>query len=77
MQKRLAARGVEFMFNEYIDDIPEAGVVGVTTRSGKRIEDADLVVRVIYVRVDQLITSIYIGICSWRPSKQRLCVFPW
>ncbi|OJA19575.1 NADH dehydrogenase FAD-containing subunit [Rhizopogon vesiculosus] len=44
MQKRLAARGVEFMFNEYIDDIPEAGVVGVTTRSGKRIGDADLVV---------------------------------
>lgn len=44
MEKRLRARGVQFMFNEYIDDIPEAGVVGVTTRGGKDIADADLVV---------------------------------
>lgn len=44
LEKRLHARGVEFMFNEYIDDIPEPGVVGVTTRSGKQISDADLVV---------------------------------
>jgi hypothetical protein len=53
MEKRLRARGVQFLFNEYIDDIPEEGVVGVTTRSGKRIEDADLVVRSMYVRVNQ------------------------
>ncbi|KAG2118023.1 uncharacterized protein F5147DRAFT_669505 [Suillus discolor] len=44
LEKRLHARGVEFMFNEYIDDIPEPGVVGITTRSGKQISDADLVV---------------------------------
>ncbi|KAG2350794.1 FAD/NAD(P)-binding domain-containing protein [Suillus weaverae] len=44
LEKRLHARGVQFMFNEYIDDIPEAGVVGITTRSGKHISDADLVV---------------------------------
>jgi len=44
METRLRARGVEFMLNEYIDDIPEAGIVGATTRSGKRIGDADLVV---------------------------------
>ncbi|KAG2367790.1 hypothetical protein BDR07DRAFT_1326286 [Suillus spraguei] len=44
MENRLRARGVEFMFNEYIDDIPEAGVVGISTRSGKHISDADLVV---------------------------------
>ncbi|KAG2155574.1 hypothetical protein DEU56DRAFT_768083 [Suillus clintonianus] len=43
LEKRLRARGVQFMFNEYIDDIPEEGVVGVTTRSGKHIADADLV----------------------------------
>jgi hypothetical protein len=59
METRLRARGVEFMLNEYIDDIPEAGVVGVTTRSGKRIGDADLVVRVICVYVNQL-TDQYI-----------------
>lgn len=45
MEKRLRKRGVQFMFNEYIDDTLEAGVVGITTRSGKRIEDADLLVR--------------------------------
>lgn len=40
------------MFNEYIDDIPEPGVVGVTTRSGKQISDADLVVRaLLYVHI--------------------------
>ncbi|KAG1885490.1 hypothetical protein F4604DRAFT_1918187 [Suillus subluteus] len=44
LEKRLHARGVQFMFNEYIDDILEAGVVGVSTRSGKHISDADLVV---------------------------------
>ncbi|KAG1757169.1 hypothetical protein EDB19DRAFT_1656189 [Suillus lakei] len=44
LEKRLHARGVQFMFNEYIDDIPEAGVVGISTRSGKHIGDADLVV---------------------------------
>ncbi|KAG1754878.1 uncharacterized protein EDB91DRAFT_1193390 [Suillus paluster] len=44
MEKRLRARGVQFMFGDHIDDIPEAGVVGVTTRSGKVISDADLVV---------------------------------
>ncbi|KAG1813307.1 uncharacterized protein BJ212DRAFT_1367735 [Suillus subaureus] len=44
LEKRLRVRGVQFMFNEYIDDIPEAGVVGITTRSGKHISDADLVV---------------------------------
>jgi len=51
LEKRLRVRGVEFMFNEHIDDIPEAGVVGVTTRTGKRIEDVDLVVRMIYIRI--------------------------
>jgi len=52
LEKRLRARGVQFMFNEYIDDIPEAGVVGISTRSGKHISDADLVVRaMLYVHV--------------------------
>ncbi|KAG2076890.1 FAD/NAD(P)-binding domain-containing protein [Suillus decipiens] len=44
MESRLRARGVQFMFNEYIDDTPEEGVVGISTRSGKQISDADLVV---------------------------------
>jgi hypothetical protein len=41
LEKRLHARGVQFTFNEYIDDISEAGVVGVTTRSGKHISDVE------------------------------------
>lgn len=59
LEQRLRARGVQIMFKEYIDDIPEEGVVGVTTRSGKRIEDADLVVRTSYVRINQLFIIIY------------------
>lgn len=39
----LRARGVEIVYNDFIDDIPADGVVGVTTRNGKRL-DADLVV---------------------------------
>lgn len=41
LERSLRARGVEFMFNEYIDVIPEPGVSRVTTRSGKTIT-ADL-----------------------------------
>jgi NADH dehydrogenase FAD-containing subunit len=39
----LRARGVEIVYNDFIDDIPADGVVGVTTRNGKQL-DADLVV---------------------------------
>ncbi|KAG1864737.1 hypothetical protein DFJ58DRAFT_743543 [Suillus subalutaceus] len=35
LEKRLHARGVQFMFNEYIDNIPEAGVVGISTQQWK------------------------------------------
>ncbi|KAF8846044.1 FAD/NAD(P)-binding domain-containing protein [Paxillus ammoniavirescens] len=44
LEQRLRARGVEILFNEYIDDIPEMGNLGVTTRSGTQIPTADLVV---------------------------------
>ncbi|KAF9225465.1 FAD/NAD(P)-binding domain-containing protein [Gyrodon lividus] len=44
LEKRLRARGVEIVFNEYIDDIPEEGSVGVKTRKGTQIATADLVI---------------------------------
>ena len=43
LAKGLTARGVEIIYNDYIDDVPDEGVVGVTTRNGKKL-DADLVV---------------------------------
>lgn len=43
---RLLARGVELVFNEYVDSFPEQGSVGVVTRKGTEIRDADLVVRI-------------------------------
>ncbi|KAH7927289.1 FAD/NAD(P)-binding domain-containing protein [Leucogyrophana mollusca] len=43
MTKRLRARGVEIVFDDFVDDIPPEGSLGVTTRRGKRIEKADLV----------------------------------
>ncbi|KAH7916433.1 hypothetical protein BJ138DRAFT_1139739 [Hygrophoropsis aurantiaca] len=41
---RLRARGVELVFEEYIDEIPAEGTVGLTTRSGKQFGKADLVI---------------------------------
>jgi glycine/D-amino acid oxidase-like deaminating enzyme len=39
----LRARGVDIIYNDFVDDIPADGVIGVTTRNGRMI-DADLVV---------------------------------
>ena len=48
-RKRIASlvreRGIEVVLGDYIDDFPDTGVVGVATRSGLEIADADLVVR--------------------------------
>jgi len=43
LHKSLTARGIDIVYNDYIDDFPAEGVVGVTTRNGKKL-DADLVV---------------------------------
>jgi len=43
LDKSLRARGVEIVYNDFVDDVPAEGVVGVTTRNGKKL-DADLVV---------------------------------
>jgi len=43
LEKSLRERGVEFVFNDYVDVIPETPVSQVTTRKGKVIK-ADLVV---------------------------------
>lgn len=44
--KSLTAHGVQLVYDDYIDDFPAEGVVGVTTRNGKKL-DADLVVCII------------------------------
>ena len=38
-------RGIELILGDYIDNIPESGTVGVVTRKGVKLADADLVVR--------------------------------
>jgi phytoene dehydrogenase-like protein len=43
LAKSLESRGVEIVYNDFIDDVPADGVVGVTTRNGKKL-DADVVV---------------------------------
>ena len=45
LDKSLRARGVEIVYNDFVDDVPAEGVVGVTTRNGKKL-DADLVVSI-------------------------------
>jgi hypothetical protein len=39
----LRSRGIDIIYDDFVDEYPEAGVVGVTTRNGRKI-DADLVV---------------------------------
>ncbi|OCH92812.1 FAD/NAD(P)-binding domain-containing protein [Obba rivulosa] len=44
LEKRVRAKNIDIVFDEYIDSIPEPGTIGVTTRSGKSFATADLVV---------------------------------
>ena len=46
IERRVRDRGINLVLGDYIDAIPEAGVVGLTTRSGQNFADADLVVRI-------------------------------
>lgn len=52
-RKRIASlvreRDIDVVLGDYIDNFPESGVVGVATRSGLEIADADLVVRPYYL----------------------------
>ena len=43
--RRVTARGIELVFDDYVDEFPEPGAQGLTTRKGTRFETADLVVR--------------------------------
>ena len=46
IERRVRNRGINLVLGDYVDTIPEAGVVGLTTRQGQNITDADLAVRV-------------------------------
>ncbi|EGO31037.1 hypothetical protein SERLADRAFT_444609 [Serpula lacrymans var. lacrymans S7.9] len=59
LEERLRTRNVELLFNEYIDEIPAEGTIGVITRSGKVLQNADLVVNTRGPRPNtEFITSI-------------------
>lgn len=45
IERKVRARGIKLVFNDYVDQFPEPGVQGLTTRKGTRFETADLVVR--------------------------------
>ncbi|TFY61225.1 hypothetical protein EVJ58_g4643 [Rhodofomes roseus] len=44
IEKKARARGINIVFNEYVDEIPQPGVQGLTTRKGTRFDTADLVI---------------------------------
>ncbi|KAL4252084.1 FAD/NAD(P)-binding domain superfamily protein [Abortiporus biennis] len=44
MERRVRLTGTEIVFNDYIDEIPSLGQVGVKTRNGKTFPNADLVI---------------------------------
>ncbi|EIW87029.1 FAD/NAD(P)-binding domain-containing protein [Coniophora puteana RWD-64-598 SS2] len=43
MESRLTARGVNVILNDSIDELPAEGAAGITTRGGRQLPDADLV----------------------------------
>ena len=45
IERKVRARGIKLVFSDYIDEFPEPGAQGLTTRKGTRFETADLVVR--------------------------------
>lgn len=58
-------RGIEVVLGDYIDNIPESGVVGVATRSGLEIADADLVVRSSFLLPKMsAFADIYLLLCT-------------
>ncbi|KAL6306197.1 hypothetical protein BKA93DRAFT_729915 [Sparassis latifolia] len=44
LEKRVRARKINLVLGEYLDSMPELDTIGITTRSGTTIPDADLVV---------------------------------
>ena len=45
LENRLRAKDIDMLFGEYIDEAPAEGNLSVSTRSGKVLQGADLVVR--------------------------------
>ncbi|KAI0925018.1 hypothetical protein AcW2_005722 [Taiwanofungus camphoratus] len=44
IERRVRARGIDIIFDDLVDYIPELGTVGIVTRSGRTVPTADLVV---------------------------------
>jgi len=44
IEKRCRAHNIDLVFNEYVDQFPENGSIGFSTRSGKHFSSADLVI---------------------------------
>ena len=47
IERKVRRAGIEIIFEDRIDTFPQPGSVGLTTRTGKVLPDADLVVSVI------------------------------
>ena len=62
IEGRVRARNINLILGDYIDTFPEPGFVGLTTRKGEKISDADLVVclwSLLYQKVALNLTSVY------------------
>lgn len=57
IEKKARARGINFVFDEYVDEIPEPGVRGLSTRKGTHFESADLVIPAFGSRPNTAIVS--------------------
>jgi len=79
LESRCRARNINIVFNEYVDNFPEAGSVGFTTRSGKEFPSADLVVRNIcsFILSHSLIKQLYTDPSVRLTPKHVLHRQPW
>lgn len=44
IERRVRKRNIDLILGDRLDSFPEPGAVGVTTRNGKQLRDADLIV---------------------------------
>ena len=66
LDKSLKKRGVEIIYNDYIDAVPAEGVVGVTTRKGKKL-NTDLVVNMGALLCYEFLTSDHVQVLTRGP----------
>lgn len=77
-EKDITARGIEVVYNDYIDDFSQTGTV--TTRNGKKI-NADLVVsfttHALMTCIPDMLMVSFIGPHAWKPSCYGVHFHTW